>query len=119
MMSLLALGAQGVGDAAAKAGLTLVESSILGAVAVLCAFAAGFAIWKLNKTQDLRVQDQKDMSGRMEDLVKQMTSAFSKMTNSIDNLTSTDREGQKVLQGVKQSLDGVILEAVKGRGTRR
>lgn len=106
-------------DTAARAGLTLIESGILGTVTVIFALAAGFALWKLNKVQDLRVSDQKDMSERMEKLVTQMTSAFGEMKNSIDNLISTDKEGQTALQSVQQSIDGVIRDAVKGRSSGR
>lgn len=105
----------------AKAGLTLIESSILGAVAVLTIVVAFFAIWKLLKVQekisevhDQRVEDQKQMSVRMESLTEKLITTFSKMENALTNLTQAEKDGQALLQAMKASQESVILEAVRG-----
>jgi len=113
---LLAAQVPQAADTAKSAGLTLVESGILGALLVFAVSVAAFAIWKLNKVQDLRVEDQKKMSEKMEGLVQKLTLTFSEMNNSIVNLTSAEKEGQLVMQAMKTSMDGVIMEAVRRSG---
>jgi hypothetical protein len=113
---LLAAQVPQAADTAKSAGLTLIESGILGTLLVFAVSVAAFAIWKLNKVQDLRVEDQKKMSERMEGLVQKLTLTFSEMNNSIVNLTSAEKEGQAVMQAMKTSMDGVIMEAVRRSG---
>jgi len=113
---LLAAQVPQAADTAKSAGLTLIESGILGTLLVFAVSVAAFAVWKLNKVQDLRVEDQKKMSERMEGLVQKLTLTFSEMNNSIVNLTSAEKEGQMVMQAMKTSMDGVIMEAVRRSG---
>jgi hypothetical protein len=113
---LLAAQVPQAADTAKSAGLTLIESGILGTLLVFAVSVAAFAVWKLNKVQDLRVEDQKKMSERMEGLVQKLTLTFSEMNNSIVNLTSAEKEGQAVMQAMKTSMDGVIMEAVRRSG---
>lgn len=114
--------AKGLTEVAVKGGLSLVESSILGAITVVAVGIAIFAIWKLSRVQDARVSDREKLSSEKDKLLSElitlnnkMTETFSATKSSIDELRSSEREGQEVLRGVRQSLDTVVLEAVKRR----
>lgn len=108
----------GVGE---KVGLSFIESGIIGTVAILAIIIAILAIWKLLKVQDkisevqnLRVDDLQKMNVRMEGLIEKLITTFSKMENALTNLTQTEKDGQALLQAMKQSQETVILEAVRG-----
>jgi len=78
-----------------------------------------FAVWKLNRVQNERVEDQKQMSERMETLSTQLTSTFSETNNALNNLTAAEKEGQALMRDLKSSIDNVILAAVKRSGSSR
>jgi hypothetical protein len=99
-----------------KAGLSILESSILGAIAILAIAITGWAIFKLSHVQDLRVADQKAINDKMEKLIEKMTTAFSEINNTLGNLVTSDKDSQGVLLGLKGSLDGVIMEAIRRSG---
>jgi len=113
---LLAQGAQAA-DAASKAGLSVVESSLLGAIAVLSLLVAIFSVWRLNVVQNLRVEDQRKMSERMEKLTEKLTTTFSEFSNTMTNLNQTEKDGQQLLRELKSSVDSVVLEAVRRGGS--
>jgi hypothetical protein len=114
-MSLLAMAgpAAEAAELAGRSGLSVLESSLLGAIAVLCLVVAIFAVWKLNKVQNERVEDQKQMSGRMEKLAEKLVSTFSETNNALSNLTQAEKDGQALMQQLKSSIDGVIMAAVR------
>ena len=62
----------GMTGVAVRAGLTLIESSILGAITTLAVIIAAWAVWKLSKVQDARVRDLERCSERMEGLAERM-----------------------------------------------
>lgn len=98
---------------AARSGLSLLESSILGAITLL---SIGLAIWSVVKSfsiQDKRAQDLERYNERLSSVVTKMTETFADVSNSLDNLIQSERDGNFVLQGVKNSLDIVVLEAVR------
>ena len=104
--------------------LSTLDKSIIGALLIISWAIAILAIWKLLKQQDKvsavqndRVEDQKAMSVRMEAVMEKMITTFSKMENALTNLTQAEKDGQALLQAMKQSQETVILEAVRG-GTR-
>ena len=76
----------------------------------------GWAIFKLSHVQDLRVADQKAINDKMEKLIEKMTTAFSEINNTLGNLVTSDKDSQGVLLGLKGSLDGVIMEAIRRSG---
>ena len=113
-MNLLAMAgpAAEAAELAGRSGLSVLESSLLGAIAALCLVVAIFAVWKLNKVQNERVEDQKDMSRRMEALSGQLTGTFAKTHNALDNLTKAEDEGQDLMRQLKSSIDTVVRDAV-------
>lgn len=100
-------------ELAGRSGLTLLESSLLGAIAVLSLLVAIFAVWKLNRVQNERVEDQKQMSERMEKLADRLVSTFSETNSALQNLTQAEVQGQALMQQLKSSIDGVIMAAVR------
>lgn len=100
-------------ELAGRSGLNVLESSLLGAITVLSLLVAIFAVWKLNRVQNDRVEDQKQMSERMEKLGTQLASTFSETKNTLNNLTEAEKEGQELLQQLKSSIDNVIMAAVR------
>lgn len=98
---------------AGKSGLTIIESSLLGAITVICVIVTILAAWRLNKVQNDRVADQKQMSEKAEKLISGMTSTFSGVKNALDNLTQTEQQTQILLRSLQQSIEGVIRDAVR------
>lgn len=102
--------------------LSTLEKSVIGAVLVVALAIAILAVWKLLKVQDKitevqdqRVEDQKQMSKRMEAITEKLITTFSKMENALTNLTQAEKDGQVLLQAMKNSQDTLILEAVRGQ----
>jgi len=115
-----------VAEQAAKGGLTVLESSLLGAIVVLCLGVAILSVWKLIKVQDARIEDrERERQGRdkiqaeLIALNERMIETFTALKASIDKLRESERDGQEMLRGVRQSLDSVVLEAVRRRGDRQ
>jgi hypothetical protein len=103
-------------EAGARAGLTIVESSILGALLILSVALNIWAISILIKVQNKRVDDKERDATRLQDLNQKLITVLSGLENAVENLAKAEKEGQGVLQGVKQSLDTVILAAVQRGG---
>lgn len=113
---LLSTALQGkeVAQVSASAGLSIIESSILGALLVL---SVALNIWLVKTVigvQNERIKDKDSDSRRIEKLNEKLITVFGEMKNSLDNLTAAEVAGQGILQSVKQSLDTVILAAVQG-----
>ena len=111
-------------ELAGKSGLSVIASGLLGSIAVLSLLVAIFAVWMLNRVQNERVADQKQLSERMEKaserqekLVEKMTSTFSGVKNALENLTQTEKDTQAFLRELKGSMDGVIRDAVRRSST--
>jgi len=111
-------------ELAGKSGLSIIASSLLGAITVLSIIVTIFAVWMLNHVQNERVADQKQLSERMEKaserqekLVEKMTGTFAGVKNALDNLTQTEKDTQAFLRELKTSMDGVIRDAVRRSST--
>lgn len=115
-MGVLAFQAKDAVEAGVKAGLTVLESSILGAIAILAITISTWAVYKLSKVQDKRVADQVAMNDKMERLIEKMTTAFSEMNNSLYNLVQAEKDGQALMSALKTSVDGIIMEAIRRIG---
>ncbi len=111
---LLAASQPDVGKVAEPAISTLTQT-VIGSLLVLSWIIAGLALWQLIKVQNARIADKDADSKRIEKLNEKLITVFSEFKNSIDNLTAAEKEGQAVLQGLKQSHDTVLLAAVQGR----
>ena len=123
MFDLLLSAAQGTNPVRLiQPALSTLEKSVIGAVLIVSLGVAVLAIWKLLKVQDKitevqdqRVEDQKQMSKRVEAITERLITTFSKMENALTNLTQAEKDGQALMQAMKESQETVILEAVRGQ----
>ena len=114
-MGFLSAAMQGkeAAEAGASAGLSIIESGILGALLILSVVLNIWLIRTVIGVQNLRISDKDGDSKRIEALNSKLVEIFSGVKNSLDNLTLAEKEGQGILKSVKQSLDTVILAAVQ------
>lgn len=97
----------------ANATNELVKSGALGALLVLVGAFAFYAVWKWNKANEARVEDQKEttkalmeLTVSLRDTVRDMTEAIEKHQQSIERSTlATDR--------LDRTIDNVIRDAVR------
>lgn len=126
---MLAYQTRAAAEVGKAAGLSVIESSILGASAILFLLVAVVAVWRLSKVQDKRAEDAEKHSIRMEALADRMLSTISKFDKTIDKLVEAERASQEtqrtqndILLQMKQSQDTIIRDAVIGsryRGSSR
>lgn len=119
LLASAAMQAQEITEVGGKAGLSIIESSILGALLILSVVLNIWLVATIIKVQNLRIEDKDKDSKRIEDLNSKLITVFGEMKNSLDNLTASETTGQSLLQSVKQSLDTVILAAVQGGSNLR
>lgn len=99
-----------------KPALTLVESSVLGALLLIAVAVAIGAIAMLVKVQTARVADQKSLSNKSEALTSKMTTAFMEMKgaleslkSSLDSMRETEKDTQKCLESQQHSFELLIM----------
>ena len=117
LLASAAMQAKEVAEVGGTAGLSIIESSILGALLILSVVLNIWLVKTVIGVQDKRIDDKDTDSKRIEKLNEKLITVFSEFKNSLDNLTAAEMSGQGILQSVKQALDTVILEAVRGRGS--
>ena len=83
--------AKDVAETGAKAGLTLIESSALGAVLVVSIVINILIIRTLIRVQDRRVDDKEKDGERNGKLNEKLVTVFSEFKNSLDNLTAAEK----------------------------
>jgi predicted lipoprotein len=88
----------------AEPALSTLAQTVLGSVLILALLLAVLAVYTLIKIQNARVDDQKEMSGRLEASHAKMLEAFSKFKITIEGLERTEATGQQVLQAVRDQL---------------
>lgn len=105
-----------------KAGLTVLESSLLGALAILCLLIGVVGVWLSYRTQNARVADQKKMSGKLEELIREQTQFTTSMTLAIKELDATEKQQVAVLQRIlleqqalKTTMDSIVAGLMSGR----
>jgi hypothetical protein len=101
---------------AVKPALTLLDSSVLGAVLVVALVVATGAITALVRVQNARVADQKALSDKSEALMNKMITAFTDMRGTLeslkavlDSLKDSEQETQKVLNAQQRSFELTLL----------
>ena len=105
---------QEVVDVGVKAGLSIIESSILGAFAILCLGIAGVCLWITMRTQNARVADQKAMSEKMEGLIREQGAFNSTTTAAIQKLNENESEQLGKLTGIQMQLSIITSGLMKG-----
>ncbi len=96
-----------------RAGLTVLESSILGAITLVSTLLTVWAIWKLSKVQDQRVSDLEKQNDKMQELVMKMTGTFAEVSKSLDSMGEAADSSERALGELKSAVNGVVMEAVR------
>jgi cell division protein FtsL len=100
---------QKVLDTGVKAGLSIVESSLLGAFAVLCLTVAVFCVVLTFRTQNARVADQKALSEKLEALIEKQADFNTKTTSAIEKLNDSERQQVTLLTELKLQMQNISL----------
>lgn len=109
-------------EAAAKvgerAGFALVDYGVVGVILLI---SLGSNFWfasRMMKVQDKRVEDKEEDNKRLERMVVTTTEAISKVSAAVTSLERSDRDSALALQGMKNTLDTVVMQAMfRGRGS--
>ena len=104
-------------DTGVKAGLSIVESSLLGAFAVLCMTLAVFCVWLTFRTQNARISDQKALSEKLEALIEKQADFNTKTTVAIEKLNESERQQVTLLTELKMVMSNISMGLMGGRGT--
>lgn len=107
-----------------KPALSLLESTVLGAVLIIVLGVAITAVVMLIRVQNARVADQKALSDKSEALINKMITAFTDMKSAMEALKSTldglkaaEQETQKVLNSQQRAFELTLL--MKGQDPSR
>jgi hypothetical protein len=101
---------------AEKAGVTLVESSVLGALLLLSVGVNLLLIRKLLQVQDKRVTDKETDNLRLTQLTLTTSETVSKVALAISALEQSDKSSANVLQALKSNLDMLLAQAMMRSG---
>lgn len=95
-----------------RAGMSLVEYGIVGTVLLISVGMNLLLVFKLMKVQDKRVEDKEKDNERLERLTTNTTEVLAKVSAAVTGFERSDRDGAAILQGVKNSLDTIVMQAV-------
>lgn len=92
--------------AGAKAGLSIIESSLLGALCILCVAIAAACIWLLYKTQNARVADHKALADKLEAVITRQAELNGKTASAVEKLCEAEKSQAQLLQHIHMMLLG-------------
>lgn len=107
---------QTVEGVATNAAGSIVDTGVLGALVIVLVALCIAMFLRLNTIQNLRVEDQKEMSKQILSVVKDLNQEATKTEKALQELTESNDRTTDVLQGVRTSIDQVVLEAVRRSG---
>lgn len=116
-----------VQGAAENAVYSIVKDSVFGALLIVAVVLLIWLVRRVLAIQDLRVQDQKDMSARLENsqekqgaLIEKMTEAFSAFKNTVEKLNQTQEMSRGAtndlvvaVRSLQSTVDSVLRDAVR------
>lgn len=116
-----------VQDAAGSAVYSIVKDSVFGALLIVAVVLLIWLVRRVLAIQDLRVQDQKDMSARLEKsqekqgaLIEKMTEAFGAFKNTVEKLNQTQEMSRgatndlvAAVRSLQSTVDSVLRDAVR------
>lgn len=128
LIAAVSAATQGVEDATSR----IVKDSVFGALLVVAVILLVWLVRRVLAIQDLRVEDQKAMSTRLERsqekqalLIEKMTEAFTGVKATLETLNRTQQESSRVtsdlsnnVKGLQNTVDSVIREAVRSKTSR-
>jgi hypothetical protein len=98
-----------VAQAAEPAFSTLAQTA-LGALLIIAVLAAVTAIYVLIRVQNARVQDQKEMSDKLEASHAKMVEAFTGFRSTLTSLEKTEESSQNVMGAMRDQLMNLAAE---------
>lgn len=112
-MSVLALQPiQVPGEVATKAGLTLIESGVLGTLLVVSVLANVALVWLLVRVMNKRVED----SRKIADVTEKMVATFGEVKNTLDNLDDGSNTQAAALQALNATMQTLLLSTLTRSG---
>lgn len=84
--------------------LSTLTQTIIGSLLVLSWLITIAAVYALIKVQNHRVQDQKDMSVRLETVHSNMVGAFESFKGTLDTLAKAEETSQQASQAFRDQL---------------
>ena len=118
----MAPGADKAIELGVKAGLTVVESSILGAFAILALGVGVAGVWLAFRTQNARVDDQKKLSEKIEALINEQNKLNTSTTLALSQLNSSGQQHNAALGAINTNLTALhttmssIMQGLVSRG---
>ncbi len=85
--------------------ISTLAQTIIGALLVVSWAITILALYQLIKVQNARVEDAKANNDKVTALADKMTTAFTGMQTSVENLRRSEESSQQVLGSVKTTLD--------------
>jgi predicted lipoprotein len=92
---------------AAEPALDVLAQTVLGSVLVVVLIVAVAAIYTLIKVQNARVEDQKEMSERLERTNAKMVDAFSGFQTALTGLEKAEDTSQQAIQFLRDQVVGL------------
>jgi hypothetical protein len=92
--------------------LSTLEKSVIGAILIVSWAITILSVWTLIRVQNKRVDDQKELSNKLDKTTGKMTSAFEKMQSALQALTNAEQASQLAMTAMKTALD-VLANDIK------
>lgn len=93
------------GEVAAKAGTTIVESGVLGALLVVSILANVALVWLAFRVMNNRVDDTKKLA----DLSEKMVSTFAEVNGTLASLNDANKLQASALQTLTATVNTILL----------
>lgn len=128
LAAAVADGGKTVESVAGIAAYSIVRDSVFGALLIVAVVLLIWLVRRVLAIQDLRVQDQKDMSARLEksqektgEIIVKMTEAFSTFKSAVDKFNQTQElnweatsDLTSTVRSLQGTVDSVVRDAVRG-----
>lgn len=100
------------GEIASKAGTTIIESGVLGALLIVSVLANIALVYVVIKTQNRRVEDQREISKVSEKMVR----TFSEFSSTLEDLDESQKAQVNSIQGLAQTLNTILMAIMSRQG---
>jgi|SRR5688572_16967522 len=92
-------------EVAVKAGTTLIESGVLGALLVVSVLANVALVWLAFRVMNKRVDDTKKLA----DLSEKMVTTFAEVNGTLDSLDEAQKTQASALQALTTTMNTILL----------
>lgn len=87
--------------------LSTLDKTVIGSLLVLSWVLAIALVVQLIRVQNARVEDQKALSTKSENLIDKMTTAFSDMKGALESLKEAERAGVTAVDTLRNSIEAL------------